>query len=375
MHVGVLRFVRLFASCSPFGLTCRVLGSSPRLHGLGVARFALGAFVASAGVLCAVVGRADSTVAVHVEYSVAQGCPDALGFGEELRARAKVHFVGEKDATHGLVVRVMRVGKHFVGRLVFRDGTAEETERRVNGDTCAEVVSGLALVSAFALGFTPTTERDDAQPPPDVTPADSASPAPAKDAAPEHVVPLPTAEVIDASTTAPPAPQKAWSLYAGTDAQLISDISPNLTFSSPVYFQIARSFGGKLGVAFRVRLSRSSSTDTATFTLTSGALDLCPVSYFTSPIRLDLCARVVGGVFSAVGVGVAPARTASRPWVSVGPVADLDLYMLGPIYTRFEVAMDVPLVRDRFFVEPNNTVFTAPVVGWTGALGVGATIW
>ncbi len=332
--------------------------------------------MAGAVVLCAVVGWADSTVAVHVDYSAAQGCPDALGFGEELRARAKVRFVADKDATRGLVLRVTRAGKHFEGKLVVRDGTAEETERRVRGDTCAEVVSGLALVSAFALGFTPVTEREDAQSPPDVALADIAQPAPVKDAAPELVIRPVTAEMVDSSTTAapPPAPQ-LWSLYAGADAQLISDLSPNLTFASPVYFEVARSFGSKVGVAFRVRLSRATSTDAATFTLTAGGLDFCPLSYFARPIRLDLCARGVGGMLNAVGIGVTPARAATRPWASVGAAASVDLYMLGPIYTRLEAALDVPLVRDRFFVQPNDTVWMAPVVGWSGGLGAGATIW
>jgi hypothetical protein len=336
--------------------------------------------VVGALVLGAVGGWADSTVvSVRVEYAAAQGCPDALGFGEELHARARVKFVGDKDAPHALAVRITRVGKHFEGKLVVRDASAEASERRVSGDTCAEVVSGLALVSAFALGFSPpTAEPPDAQP--DIATPDTMPVVVVRDASPERERPVATIEAptVDASTTAAPTPTPApqpWSFGVGAQGQLLSDVSPNLAFAVPMHFEVRRSMSGKLGVAARLRFVRASSTAAGAFTLTAGGVDLCPLDLFSRPFRFDLCARVVAGAFDATGVGVIPSRSATRPWVSVGSAASLDLYVLGPLYLRLEAALDAPLVRDRFFVEPNETLFSAPAIGWTGAFGAGATIW
>lgn len=326
--------------------------------------------------LGAVGGWADSTVVpVHVDYTAAPGCPDALGFGEELRTRARVKFVGDKESPHALVVRITRTGKRFVGRLVVRDANAEASERHVSGDTCDEVVSGLALVSAFALGFSPPpAETPDAQP--DVAPPDAPAPIVVveRDAAPERASTTIDASIVDASAITTPAPQP-WSFGVGAQAQLLSDVSPNLTLGVPIHVEVRRSIGGKLGVASRLRFLRASSTASGAFTLTAGGVDLCPLDLFSRPVRFGLCARVVAGAFDASGVGVVPSRSATRPWVSLGSAASLDLYAIGPLYLRLEAAVDAPLVRDRFFVEPNETVFSPPTIGWTGAFGAGATIW
>lgn len=320
---------------------------------------------------------ADANVPVRVDYAASSGCPDALVFGEELRARARVRFVGDKETASTLVVRIKHIGKHYEGRLVVRDVAREETERKVNGDSCAEVVSGLALVSAFALGFTPPSEVADAQaasaPLPDVVDSDAFVSPPAIDATPERAPPVAVEQPRDAAPVE--SGERAWSVSLGADAQLVSDVSPNLALAVPIWVELARSVGAHFSIASRLRFARASSSSTGSFTWTVGGLDLCPLVWSARPLRADLCARVHAGSLDAFGVGVVPSRDVTRPWVSLGPVASMSLYALGPAFLHLEGALDLPLVRDRFFVEPNDTVFSAPIVGWTAGLGAGATIW
>ncbi len=321
----------------------------------------------------AAIGLADTTVPIHVEYSGSAGCTDGLVFGEQLRSRAQVRFVREADATSTLIVHVTRAGKRVMGRLVVRDANHRETERNVAGDSCEEVVSGLALVSAIALGFTPTAETADAQA--DVIESDAVDVAVMAPDAITHVeVELEPRDAALAEA-AVVEPRPSWSVSLGAEAELLSDVSPKLSFAVPLYIEVARAIGGSFGLATRLRFARSSNVSGGSFTWTAGGVDLCPLVWSPRPFGVDFCARTQFGVMDAFAVNVAASRDTTRAWLSIGPVASMRLYVVGPAYLHLEGALDVPLIRDRFFAEPNTTLFLAPNFGWTAALGAGATIW
>lgn len=295
---------------------------------------------------------------VSVDYAGGPDCPDALVFGEQLRTRARVQFVSPTEGVTAFSVKLTQSGAQTVGRLVVRDRKGEQSERKVTGDTCAEVVSGLALVAALSLDPSAREQAAPVSPPePTTKPPEGATP---RDA------PTPKADVA-------PSP---WSVSIGAGGMAVSDVSSSLLFAVAPFLGVTRRVGGPWAVALELRFSRGSvaSVEAAT-TWTAGGLDLCPFLLWPSRVRLQACARAQAGTLDVIGVNVTPSRGVSRPWLSVGPAASASFYLVERLFARLEGALDVPLVRDRFYFEPETTVFQAPAVGWTATLALGGTIW
>jgi hypothetical protein len=62
-------------------------------------------------------------------------------------------------------------------------------------------------------------------------------------------------------------------------------------------------------------------------------------------------------------------------WLSAGAIGRIGVRVIGPIFLEAEGGAVFPLVRDRFFVEPDETIHRAPAAAWSGAAGLGVTIW
>ena len=89
---------------------------------------------------------------VRVDYSGAPGCPGPREFADQLQSRSRrIHVADGGGSVDTLIVRVDARGGKFAGRLTLRTLDGRETERTVTGDSCSEVVRGLALVAAIAL--------------------------------------------------------------------------------------------------------------------------------------------------------------------------------------------------------------------------------
>lgn len=150
-------------------------------------------------------------------------------------------------------------------------------------------------------------------------------------------------------------------------------------FAVPVFFEAARALGDNfaLGGAFRfVHADDTSLTGGigGDFDWTIGALDLCAIVR-AGRFRADACERSSFGVLEAHGLGVVPANSVTRPWVDLGLALALRVRVLGPFFLEATGHVGAVLVRDRFFLEPNQTVFQAP--SFTGEVGggVGFEIW
>jgi hypothetical protein len=91
--------------------------------------------------------------------------------------------------------------------------------------------------------------------------------------------------------------------------------------------------------------------------------------------RLDACERSTFGLLEGHGLGVVPANSATRPWVDLGLAVALRARVLGPFFLEATGHVGAVLVRDRFFLEPNQTVFQAPIFTSEIGGGVGFEIW
>lgn len=326
---------------------------------------------------------------VRVDYEAAAGCPDAKSFEGQLRARSTKTVVSA-DASSVVRVRIAARGGRFEGEVGLTDVKGRESRRQVDG-TCSDVTAALALITALALDPTASTA-----PTPPLEPSEAASsgapPSPpplasSSTPAPPRPAPSPTEE-RDARGSEPindaVARTHGWGWSIGADVEVASGVTPSPFLSFPAFVEVWRRTESLFSPSLRLRFARADSGDVfvgssgagADFTLTTGSIDLCPLGWTPAGwLRASVCARGEGGLVAASGVGVTPARSDQRAWVTAGLALRLRAGIVGALFVELEGYAFAPLVRDRFFVEPDATVQRAPAVAGAGAAGVGVTFW
>jgi hypothetical protein len=84
---------------------------------------------------------------------------------------------------------------------------------------------------------------------------------------------------------------------------------------------------------------------------------------------------VDAGQLRAVGSGVSPAQQVDRPWLSLGLTGRLEFRLVDvlAIELAIELAGEVffPIVRDRFFIDTDVTLYRAPLVAGGAVIGLG----
>lgn len=125
---------------------------------------------------------------VALTYEVPPGCPPETEFVSSVETRGG-KFEGAVAAAHARSLEVkIRPGRQgFEGSLRVEDAAGASALREVHAAECSEVVNGLALVAAIALGGEPSNEAAPAQPA--VEPHETGTPAPvsSEPAAPAHM--------------------------------------------------------------------------------------------------------------------------------------------------------------------------------------------
>jgi hypothetical protein len=327
--------------------------------------------------------RAQAPRAVRLEYDAPPACADEASFQAQVRARsARVIFAS--DGGTALRVRIGARGARFEGDVSL--GELHGPARRHVEGSCEDVTAALALIAALALDPMASTASDPAG-------ASSASAPPAASTAPPP--PAPTAS---AATSPPPkktderrladaeplseAEERAhgWGWSIGAEAAITQGVAPSALVTVPAFLDVSRRGPTVFTPAVRLRFERADSASSAAqggayFTWTAGSLDLCPVSLSTWRVRVWPCARAEAGVLAATGAETTPVRSDSRPWMTLGLVARARVTVVGALFVELEGGAFAPLVRDRFFVEPDTTVERVPAVAAAGAAGGGVTFW
>lgn len=360
----------------------------------------------------------------RLDYSAAPGCPTASEFSVALKRRSpRIRLtVGASGDSRGreLLVRIERRARGdrdrdrdsttlVEGHLTIRDGLGDTLEKTVRGEDCSVVASSLALVASVALdpvlsdsmneskteapapaqnegsnsdsGARPTSA---AGPAPSGTPSNEPAErrrepvAPARESAPEPAEdqPSPSAEAERRNRSNARNP---WHLLVGVGGELVAGPAPHPLFATPLFVGVAREGQQGINPSARLRFEHSStSTQTegvgAEFSWTVAGVDLCPLAVpITSTLRFVPCARTVVGVMAASGFGVTPERSETRPWASVGAVGRLHWSLTSVFFLEFEGSLAAALVRDRFFIEPNQTLFQPSTLEGSLAISVGAS--
>ncbi len=335
--------------------------------------------LAIAAVASVRVASADDALPVQFDYEARPGCPDADSFVRDVLARApRARVAATQDRARFLVVRIHPSGRGLEGVLFVRDVDGTTRERSVHSESCAELVTALAVIAAVVID--PVTARvsgldGGVESRVDAAPALPAPPAPEPmDAsAPPGAPPVAPPKIAAGVSSDPPG----WTWSAGGGAGVVGGASPSVLVSFAVFVEAGRVATGIFKPSARLRFQRTSAGGPdrlgagARFVLTSGGVDLCPIALLARPIRLQPCARAELGGLSAEGRDVEPVRTTVRPWAGVGPLVRGRLGLTGPLFAELEMAVLALIVRDRFLVEPNTLVYVPPVVAGSAAVAFG----
>jgi hypothetical protein len=336
------------------------------------------ALAAVSCVAIASASRADTPPAtVSIEYTAPANCPRSDTFAAELSARtSRARVVAPAPHVRALLVNIRAHKRGFAGRVIVRDPDGSETERAVAGESCGEVVAGLALIAAVAIDPLAATGA--------ATPEPSGSVAPPSSSTPPAPPPPPPPTPPPAQTTEPPreTPPRAtsnasqWNVAAGAQGGAAGGVAPDVLLVVPIFVEVARE-GEIFSPAARIRVERTGTGTVAAggahaeFTWTAAELDLCPVIFGSRDVNVRPCARAVVGTLEASAVEVEPSRSGVRPWLSLGAALRGRIMVIGPLFLEAEGGATLAMVRDRFFVEPSQTVYRAPLVGWSATAGAG----
>lgn len=301
---------------------------------------------------------------LRVEYGAPAGCSSRAAFVAELEARTRrVRVVDTTEPIASIAVELGDRTTGIVGQLRLREPDGTETLRAVAGKSCEEVVSALALIAAVLVDPDAATH---AAPPP-TAPATPAPPAPAGSA------PVP----------APRAEEPAWRLLPsfGAGLSVTSTVAPDPSFAPSLELGLHAERGAHHGpfllLSFERFASSSVSTDAgvADFSTWLGRLSLCPLRWPpTSSLSVAPCAAFEAGSLHVDVANTLDKQEPTVPWFAAGPGLHVEARPLRVLALELDLLGIFPLVRDSFYFSPNLPVFSVPVFGWTGRVGVKA-VW
>ncbi|HEY1956087.1 MAG TPA: hypothetical protein VGH28_10745 [Polyangiaceae bacterium] len=322
-------------------------------------RAALATFFVSAGAIA----QTQTPSAVKIDWEADARCPPESTFVDQVHARSPRVLI-DASAARTLVVRIARAGEKTTGRIELREADGASTQRSVAGASCQEVIEALGLVAAVALDPLASTAPTTETPPAGSSHGVSTTETPPASSSRR----VPAAETSTA-TPSGGAPASPWGFVAGVDGEVVAGPTPDVTFATPVFFEATRALSEHVALGGGLRFERTGETTSGgDFTWTAGAAQFCVVLR-GGRVRFDACARGDFGTIDARGENVTPARSATRPWADAGLALAFRVRIAGPVFFELEGSGGFALVQDRFFVQPDATVYQVPV--WTGHGGAG----
>jgi hypothetical protein len=330
---------------------------------------------------------AGAGVAVRVEPESREPCGGGHLFLQEIALQdPNVRAAGPDERAPLLVVRITRTSRGAAyGRLVVKDTDGAVSRREVEGETCESVLAALALMSAVAVDPSAPLPRagpssPSSQPAEAGTPSEAETQARARAATSRELVHEKTdadgGQQIAAETT---SSQSARVSFAG-GVGATTAVAPGLVLLVPTSVDLAWDSPSRVSPMIRVGFEHAGSGDdaapggSARFVLNAGTVDACVRVQALRRLDLFPCFRAEGGVLSSTGVDIVPARSDSRPWVAMGALGAVRYRVVWHLFGEILAGIQVPFIRDRYFFEPDTTVFRPPPVALLGSASIGLTI-
>lgn len=280
-------------------------------------------------------------------WSSSAGCHDDSAFLAELAGRtARLRKARADEHAITLIIETFRSDGGVRGQLTVRKPDGDLTVREVPGVSCQEVEAAMALIAALMVDpLAGQTHR--------------------KRAAPRFQPDL-------AARPKPPA----WSLRADHRLSARTAMAPQLAWGQLVGAMLTHEAGAvKPSIGLAAELADGTATarhGSAELELVAARLAVCPLGVQPySSLDLRLCATAELGRLRGSGFATdAPARKAIV-WSSAGVDLQARYALLQPLWVGLEGGFTFPFTRERFYVEPNETLHDVPAWGLAFGAGLG----
>jgi hypothetical protein len=284
-------------------------------------------------------------------WSSSAGCASARTFLTELERRTALLREARADE-HAitLIVETFRTEGGVRGQLTVRKPDGDLTVREVPGQHCQEVESAMALIAALMVDpLAGDPERASVQ---RLQPAESSPPSPTS------------------------ASASAWSLRLEQRLTARTAVAPDLTWGQALGAMLTRETGRarpSLGLsAHRAQATTSAAQGSAELEWAAAQLTLCPLGMRPSQSwDVRACAALQLGRLRGVGFETAEPAAKSIFWSSVGVELEGRYQLLGPLWLGWEGAFTLPFSRERFYLEPQQTLHRVPAWGLSFGVGLG----
>ncbi len=314
---------------------------------------------------------------IALVYAAPAECPQDDAFRSAVRERAS----GDWEAQPGELARridvsVTRSGERYVAGIVFLNAAGERISRSLSGQSCEDVVNGIALVTALAIQS--RVEEALAQSEPEGGP-EQPKPAPNPELKRSVAVPPPPS-VASPPSVAPPverAPVRETFVRVGAAARAASGTGPGPSFG-PLLFGALEWRRVRLGLAVSGLWAPQATQGgvSAHYRRLSARIDGCPYAVGRGTLTFEPCAFFEAGSLHGQGEpgsSLASTNGGGSPWLVPGVLLRL-LARFQPVVVALELGGGAPLVRERFGVVSDGveqTTFHVPPFVIDGALGAG----
>jgi hypothetical protein len=345
-----------------------------RIRSAGVVAIACAMGVALPALRAAAQAGADDVEPIHLDFHVAAGCPDAGDFTARVHSHtAKFRIAANGEPARTLVIDVTLGPKGADGRLSFRDVSGASGVRALKGETCSEVLAGLALMAALAIDPAATIAPSESA----SSSTSASSSAPIASSAPASSLAAPLTSGSAPSPSVVPASTLRVSI--GVAAETVFGLSPKPLYGGNLFFELFLDRASILSPSTRLALhadagpSVTSDAGVARFVRYVATLDVCPIalparvpsSTIGPTFAVRPCAQFGAGFVQASGSDIVDARTARERWLFAALLAR-GLWSPHPML-RVELAIGaaLPFQRYRFRFEPSTSLYeTATIAGF-----------
>lgn len=284
-----------------------------------------------------------------LDYQAAPACPSRSSFRDRVEGRTdRARFVlGGQESKSRAVVKA-ELTDDGARAVVEVDSPSFRSERRVlSGATCMEVVDASALlVAVFAESL--AAERDQTSPP-----------------------------VVPAVAPPPPAPP-AWRgegyVHGGMATGLGPEAGPLGKLGLGIE-HVGRGFAPSFRLEGRFQSAGQwqSGDLRASFSVSSVALDACPVSWVVGAVSLRPCLALAGGNVLATASGFPDARDGGRLYAAL-EAGGRGRLALSSAFVEVDARAVVPSARHEF-VMGGTTLVHRMGTGASASLGAGLHFW
>lgn len=275
-------------------------------------------------------GGDGATEPIVLSYSAPAQCPAESAFFDGVRARtSRVRRTDDDASARRFSVTVEPRGAGYRASLQIETAAGRVNRRDVDGATCGEVVSAVALVAALAIdpeaslepqplapvGPSPPVTDTPASSPPPLTVAEQPHPAPVLDTGPAM-----TSERVSRTTA------YRWSVGGGPE--LLIAAVPSVAYGGGAHVDLAPRSNDPVAPSFRAALLGLTTHlvhggAAAQLTWWLARAEVCPLRLGTANAAVEACARLSAGGLSIAGEGVDRPASSTRAWADAGLAAHL----------------------------------------------------